>query len=231
MKSKLVCLLTIIIIFFTGCVYRDYALPIYSMTNGDEGICVTINNVIYTEIPSKWVVHYSNKVMGYAGSRDMAIIEAKGDTERNFIFLNDLEQPFYVEKRLIPLCRADGTIPEPNEKTVNSIYYSENYFQGEDNKPIKNVINDKSTIEELFQALDSGTKMSKYDLSSLKDANIDIICTSDNVPGASFSLAILKKGEKIMCGNPGQGYFEISQKLLEKMAGHTFDFEELLGSE
>ena len=145
-------------------------------------------------------IQLGKEVIGYTSSRETEILEAAGDTERNFIFLYDLKQPFYIEKRMMILCRSDKTIPEPSADSIDSIHYIQNYVGGEKTS-IKNIITDKSIIEELINTMESGVKMSKLDLSSLEGMGISLICTSDEVAGASYLLGILRNGEDLMCGN------------------------------
>ncbi len=133
MKTKLICLLTIVTMVCTGCTFMDYNLPVYEMTSDTNGLCVNIDGAIYSEKPAiKWYIQLGEKAIGYTKSRDMKVYEALGDTERNFIYLMDISQPFYADKPIKLLYRTDKTIPEPSEGIVNKIQYCEDDFRGKE---------------------------------------------------------------------------------------------------
>ena len=189
-----------------------------------EELYITIDDIKYIMLPeSVWTIQPGSEVIGYAGSRDIEIIEAEGDTERNFIFLNDRNN-FSFELCLAILHRTD--IPEPSSNIISRIDYYENNYTGNDIVEVRNTVTDQELIFELFNLLESSQKTTL--VSRLDSFTIVFNCYADAVPGAVYSLGIRKSGEKLMCGNSEEGgYVELPIELLEEMAGHEFNINDL----
>ncbi|MGI5850209.1 MAG: hypothetical protein ACOX8Q_09150, partial [Christensenellales bacterium] len=107
MKEKAILIISILLLLMgvAGC---GHFRPIYERADTKEdGITVNIEGVIYKMYPQlKWDVHPGDEIIGYAGTRHTYITSAKGDTERNFIYLEDLGTSMYYR----PLHRTDKKI-------------------------------------------------------------------------------------------------------------------------
>jgi hypothetical protein len=158
MKSKiiLVSILLIVLIMLTSC--ANPFLPIYKMTD-EDGISVYIDGVRYKKLPElKWIVSPNGwRNIGYAGDRHSALFEAKGDTEKNFIFIKGTVTDYYDGF----LYRADKTIPEPSSDEIDKIMWF-GYLDGNSNKAYTHITEDKDTIKELFEILDKGNKITEF---------------------------------------------------------------------
>jgi len=184
---------------------------------------VDIEGVQYKMFPeTKWNLHPDGNIIGYAGSYKTTVEVADGDTERNFVFLQDIGSSMYY----IPLYRTDKIIPEPSENSVNEILYYEEDYRRDEVKRYSNTITDKEIIKELFDILKTGERTS--DISFIEGFSLRISCFSDEVPGAYYNLNIERSDGKLMCGLRADGYVEIPIELLEKIAGHEINIDELL---
>ncbi len=205
-----------------GC--RDTSLPIYERCdengiNDENGIVVIVNGITYKMFPElKWNVE-PGEVIGYAGNWRTTVSNIVGDTENNFIYLCDVGSSMYYS----PLYRTDKEIPEPTANSIDKIVYSESYNS---NEPTMNTIIDNETIQSLFEILETGTRFSE--ITFLKNINISIACYSEAVPGASYYLYVVNCNGKLVCGNRKEGYVEIPEDLLKKIAGYNINVGDLL---
>lgn len=222
----LIMVLITIVFICAGC--ANLSLPIFERLdeNGvedEDGIVIVIDDVIYKMFPeTRWSPSIHGEVIGYAGNRKTTVSVYEGDTERNFVSLHDSGSSM----NYIPLYRTDILIPEPSKSSVNKLIYSETDFSGESAQNYGNTIIERKIIHELFDVLESGTRT--RDISFIEDFSLSISCFSDEVPGASYNLNIVKSDGKLMCGTNKEGYVEIPIELLEKIAGKEIDLEELL---
>ncbi len=223
MKVKIVFTLIIITLATTLTACIDFFLPIYEKTN-DDGMSVIIDGVRYKEFPIlKWIVHptWPEKKIGYAGGWDTVIVEAQGDTEKNFVYIKGTIADYYDGF----LYRTDKVIPEPSAESINKMIWEE-YVVGSEEGYINTIV-DKKIIKELFDILDSEEKTRKYEMieNNSKILNISIGCYSSDLPGALYLLAIGKSGDKIICGNRRENeYVEIPIELLVKISGRSADY-------
>jgi len=193
---------------------------------GDANVSVTINGVKYAMYPElKWDVQPGDNVIGYAGNMGLAILKVKGDSKMNFIYLRDtLPGRYYY-----PLCRTDRIIPEPSAKTVDTIYFREYDFSGDEVKSYDNTIADIPTVDEFFSLFNNNNKVPYSELINikLKDFSIGISCSSNQVPGALCFFDIGSYEGKLVCGD-GYGYVEMPIELLEKLAGHKLNINDYI---
>jgi hypothetical protein len=197
--------------------------PIYERSDTEQyGISVTIDGVVYQMYPQlKWDVSPDREIMGYAGTTETWMCWAKGDTEHNFVYLQDRGASMFYR----PLYRTDRVIPEPSGDIVDTLYWSEYDFSGEENKHTSLYVTDKEIIELLFEILNNNERTTEYSFPI--DYRIEISCYSVLVPGASYNLNIVLGRKKILCGTVEEGYTEISIELLESLAGYKLDMEKL----
>ncbi len=168
--------LTLIIILFTGCFSVNLTMPVYEMKNGDEineNTIVIINDIEYRMQPEqKWSIN-PGEIIGYAGTWKIEVLEAEGDTKRNFICLFDTSQ--FWDKQYAIFHRTD--LPEPSSDSVSMISYYEQDFRGEKIQRLTNIISDENTIKELFEETDNGTRI--FDVSHFNGVSIVLSCYSD----------------------------------------------------
>jgi len=209
MKRSITCVIAVVALaaLFSGC------MPIYDMAGGDSigmDTSVIMDGVTYEMVPDlKWRVNPGH-TLGYAGSRSIKILDAEGDTERNFICLMETSQ--FWDKHYAVLCRTD--YPEPSAETITRIEY---YGKDGGGQEIHSIITDLTVIKELFDALENGKQ--EYDISRTEDFQAAIYCTSDDVPGATYVLGIIINDGRLMCGSHEEGYVEISDELFKKITG------------
>jgi len=210
-------IIAVLLFCLSGC--NDTSLPVYEMTGSLEdtdSVCVIIDGVAYQALPaSVWDVQPGTEVIGYAGSRSFQLIEAANDTARNFIFLNNLKQISF-HKSLLILHRTD--IPNPSADIVNRIEFYDQDYSGDEIISINNTITDEAIIQKLFEALHTGTLA--HAPRALQARTITISCYSDDVPGASYTLFMMRADGRWFCGTAEVGYAEISGDLLAEIAGH-----------
>ena len=221
-KAVLMILIALFSVCLLGCVDNSY--PIYERTDTEEdGITVNFEGVTYKMYPLlKWEARPDGNMIGYAGSKKTIICFAEGDTERNFLYLQDNGASMYYK----PLYRTDRVIPEPSEDTVDSLRWSEYDFTGEDKQNISNSVMETEIIKKLFSVLESGEKIWEYKM--LTDFRVHIYCASGEVPGASYDLMLVKNNNKLLIGNTMIGYNEVPTELIEDIAGHEIDIEAML---
>lgn len=228
LKRALVLLFILIMVLtFSGCV--DFSLPVYQRVDkggpyDEDGLSVVIDGVTYINRPApRWSVMSPGKSIGYAGNWDITIMEASGDSQGNFVCFFDSQRSWYGY-----LYRKDRVIPEPTSESIDKIEYSER-----GNRYVDRSISDKAVIQELFSLLGAGERLptdSSDGLTrlSLNGSSICLFCFSDAVSCTHYDLNIYKISGKLVCGNYFDGYVEIPAVLLEKLAGHPLDMQELL---
>lgn len=226
---KLVFCIAIIVItlLLTSCGKLFVVIPVYEMTGDikDDEVCVDIDGVGYKAVnDTKWNILPGEETIGVAGTQRWEVINAMGDTERNFVLLK--EPGFWDGTYYRIFRRTDRQVPEPSGDSVNSLQYYEHDFHGEEIKQLLNTINDKEIINQLFEILNTGTRVKEA--ASFGDFNIAITGFSDAVPGAAYLLSVEISGGKLVCGNYDEGYVEIPTELLESIAGYDIDVNKLL---
>jgi len=227
MKQYTQILLIVLLLVFccSGCypvLYPTNSYPVYERTDTEEdGITVNFEGVLYKMYPlTKWEVHPDGKLVGYAGTKDTIICLAEGDTERNFIFLQDNGASMYYR----PLHRTDKVVSGPSGENVDTITWKEYDFTDKESEFYDQQTNDKGTIKKLFDVWDTGEKTQEYEF--LTDYRIHILCSSSLVPGAYFDLNLVKNSrQKIMMGTAELGYTEVPIDLLEEISGHDIDVD------
>ena len=233
MLTAFVC---IILVFTAGCLdifdFSSPAItpkPVYEMeVTEEDGMKITIAGVTFKELPkTKWSMLPDGKVdIGYAGSKDVSISAAQGDVIRNFIYV--YTDRFDGGKYLY---RTDITVPEPSGESVDEINFGEKDFSKDIGETIVSYkfTYDKQIIKEYFDELENAdTVYSGDEVSGFGKTFFEVTCSSEKVPGAYYSLNLGHLNGKIVCGNNVYGYVEISQDLIEKLAGYKIDFGKLM---
>ena len=93
-----------------------------------------------------------------------------------------------------------------------------------------NIIEDKSTIKELFELLETGEKINNADTTKngSKCYIMRILLYCSEIPAAYYELSIELDSGRIVCGKPITGYVYMPDDLLEKIAGHKIDLDYIL---
>lgn len=198
-------------------------LPVYEKTKTEEeGICVIIDGVRYKQKPViKWYVYPKWRAIGYAGDRTFLVSEGLEDPDRNFIFLDSYIGD-YPEHQLY---RTDKTFPEPSADIIEKIIWFD-YLDGNSEKEYLYTTEDKETIKELFEVLD--TKIITTEFNSInidsRAINMGIVCYSLKLLGANYSLYIGISNGKLICGDLYDNeYVELPLDLIEKISGKKID--------
>ena len=219
-------ILTLILLSCTGCfsysIDPPVSYPVYErMDSKEDGITVNFEGVIYKMYPlAKWEVRPDGKLLGYAGTKDTIICLAQGDTERNFIFVQDNGASMYSR----PLYRTDREIPDPSGESVDIITWKEFKTTGETPESNQPKCINKDTIKRLFDVWDIGEKTWEYKL--IPAVRIDVVCSSSQVPGAYFGLfVVMNSNNELMMGTPDQGFTKVPIELLEEISGHDIDMD------
>ena len=209
----------------SGCFFRlepTASYPVYKRTDSEkDGVTVNFEGVIYKMYPlTKWGSHPDGELVGYAGTKDTIICLAEGDTERNFIYLQDNGASMYYR----PLYRTDREIPDPSGENIDEIVWTEYDFNDGKSENYGRHFKDKETIKRLFEVWDTSKKTREYE--GLPDISVRMFCTSSQVPGGYLELNLAQStDQKIMMGTPDQGYTEVPIKLLEEISGRDIDVD------
>ncbi len=213
----------------SGCISKlepTRSYPVYEQIDSEEdGVMVNFKGVIYKMYPlTKWEVNPDGEMVGYAGTKETIICLAEGDTERNFIYLQDNGASMYYR----PLYRTDRVIPAPSGESVDTITWKEYDFTGKESEFYDRQYDDKETIKRLFDVWESGEKTWEYEF--LPDFRIHMLCLSFQVPGAYFDLfLVMNSSQEVMMGTPDQGYTEVPIELLEEISGRDIDVDKWIG--
>ncbi len=227
-KAAILTLLTLIIISITltGC--YNHNLPVYEKTE-EDGTSVYIDGVRYKELPRlEWDISNVDKVIGYAGSYDTVIIGLKNDPNRDFIILKGFLQDYYGPG----LYRTDKVIPEVSVENVDKIVWEDYEVDLETYGKLNhhtNTVEDKTTITELFDLLETGEEARNVN-SAKKDSRNYIMrfyLYCSEIPAASYALRIALDNGRIICSRIATGYVYMPDDLLEKIAGKKIDISEL----
>ncbi len=232
MKRKIIYSLIALILataICAGCI--DPTLPVYEKTETEEdGVCVVIDGVKYKEFPRlEWAIDNVDEIIGYAGSYDTVIYGLKNDPNRDFIVLKGYLQDYYGPG----LYRTDKNIPVVSVENVDKIvweYYEvdPNVERGACEQYYTNTIEDKTTIKELFDVLETGKRT--QNVYSVKKGSrycaMSIYLYCSEIPAASFELGVWMVSGRIVYGRETTGYVYMPENLLEKLAGKKIDISE-----
>ncbi len=235
LKTKFFITVTAILCFtliLTSCGYIiNPFLPVYQRLDKNgvydpEGIGVLFEGVKYKMYPAlKWDVTDNKDIIGYAGSWGTCISTVEGDTERNFIILQDFDS----EYPYIPLYRTDKAIPEPSSESVDKMVWYEHII-GKDNTYYSHTVTNKEIIQEFFHDLAEGKKTGQirpFTKGTEVDSDIylmSVVCYSSELTCASYNLDFGIYDGKVVCTDLKELYVEVPLDILEKLAGKSLNF-------
>lgn len=201
-------------------------LPVYPRLDKNgvddtEGISVLFEGIKYKMYPAlKWSVEDSGDIIGYAGSWKTCITTVKGDTEKNFIILQDFDS----EYNYIPLYRTDKAIPEPSSESIDKIVWRE-YIIGKDTGDYAHTVTNKEIIQEFFYDLAEGKKTGQirpFECGVIVDSDtyyMSVACYSSALTCAGYYLDFGIYDGKVVCSDLEELYVEVPLDILEKLAG------------
>lgn len=231
-RAILCVLVGCVIILLSGCfITANVKYEVYErQVTEEDGIIVNVDGMVYKTLPEqKWEGQKIGDFLGYAGEEKKNLYLCEGDDERNFIFIYDSVLCPKGSTHSILLYRED--IPEPSAEFIDKLLLSE--YINEDSE-IKyshdNTITDKSVIKRLFEEWNTKKRIadaSHFDNES-KLLIMQIYCLCDELPGVYYKIEIRHNNGNVVCGNNSEGYIKIPIELLEEIAGHDINAEELI---
>lgn len=231
-RAILCVLIGCVIILLSGCfMSANVKCEVYERQVTDEdGIIVNIDGVVYKTLPEpKWEGQKIGDFFGYAGEEKKKLYLSEGDNERNFIFIYDSALCPKGSTHSILLYRED--MPEPIAESIDKLLWGESKkSDGEMEYNYSNIVTDKEIIKKLFNMLE--TKKSIVEASHFGYGStfcqMYILGYCDELPEVHYEIEIRHHNRRIVCGNNREGYVEIPVELLEEIAGHDINAEELI---
>lgn len=212
---------------FAGCVKR-LPVPVYEKTD-EDGTSVYIDRVRYKELPKlQWAIDNVDEIIGYAGSYSVFIYSLKNDPNRDFIVLKGYLQDSYWPG----LYRTDKVIPDVSANNVDKIVWDDYEVDMETYGKLNhytNTIEDKKTITELFDLLETGEEARNIN-SAKKDSRnyiMSIYLYCSEIPAAYYVLRVGLDNSRFICSRITTGYVYMPDDLLERIAGKKIDISQL----